>query len=185
MQETQLQPNEEQVFEPIINPNEPQNPILSYNLDNLSTDCISARIIAPAYATHSGELNAILTYIYLALQFEYQGREDIAKKLHKISMDEMRHFNLLGQTLIRLGANPVFTSIPPIRANYYNTREICYTSNFVNMIRCAIQGESRAIREYKSMLNRLDNLEVKNIINYIIPQEEEHLVILNEILSSL
>lgn len=158
---------------------------ITYNLANLLQDCRSARIISPAYATHNSELGQFLQYTYHATQFEYQKNTYVANILRKLAEQDLKNFVLIGETLIRLGVDPIYTAFPPIRANYYNTREICYSSNFITMTMCNINAVTRAIKEYKIMLTLLQNQEVKNIISYILLKKEEELVSLNQILNSL
>ena len=157
----------------------------NFRIDELTKDLRSARIISPAYATYKSELAAILLYTYQSFVFGYQNRQDIAKQLEEISIQEMHHFELLGQMLIRLGVTPIYTAYPPFRDNYFNTRRIPYTTNQIMMIKCDIEGEKQAIQGYKQMINTLTNPIVKEVIEHILSEEEEHLIILTNILNEL
>lgn len=147
----------------------------TYNLDNITQDLRSARIISSAYASRTGELNAILEYMYEATIFDSYGQNDIANTFRRIAMDEMEHFDLLAKTLIRLGVAPIYTAFPPQRDMFYSTRYVNYCSDSQRMLSIAIQSEEFAIKDYTKMLSILQNNEVKNVISFILEQEKGHL----------
>ena len=161
----------------ILQENKPEKKLQkenTYNIDNLTKDLQSAKIISPAYAGRLGELNAILEYIYQATIFENLGNFETAKVLRHIAMDEMEHFELLAKTLIRLGVAPIYTMFPPQRDLFYTTRYVNYCTDANSMLKISIQGEEIAIKEYTKMLTKLKNDEVKNIISHILEQEKRH-----------
>lgn len=160
----------------------PNNEVIPYNLDNIYEDKMSVRIISPAYSGKNGELTAILQYVYQNMIFENLNYKYIAEQLEKILLEEMNHFELLGKTILRLGVDPIYTAYPPIRDNYYNSRFVNYTTNPRQMLLSSIIGEQQAINDYKNILNKLTNQEVKNVIKYILQEEEQHLKILEELL---
>ena len=159
--------------------------VAGVDFDLISKDLKTARIISPAYASSKSELLAILLYTYQIFQFSYQKREDIAKQLEEISIQEMTHLEWLGQMLIRLGVAPIYTHYPPIPANFFTTRFVPYNSNQIMMIKIDLQGEKQAIADYKKIISQLDNELVKKVIQEIVKQEENHVVILTKILEEL
>ncbi len=159
--------------------------VAGVNIEELTKDLKTARIISPAYASSKSELGAILLYTFQYFQFSYQKREDIAKKLEEISIQEMTHMEWLGQMLIRLGVSPIFSKFPPLPLNFYNARTVPYVTNPILMIKTAIAGEQFAIKDYNNMIKLLDNKIVKTVLQEIVRQEEEHVIILTEILNEL
>ena len=158
----------------------------SYDLSRLSQDIKSARIIAPAYSGRNSELGAILQYAYFATWLEKLGYLDISEKIMEIGETEMHHLHLLAQTLVRLGIDPIYTAHPPQRDAYFTTRLINYiNSDAQKIVECALKSEKCAISQYQSMISCLTNQEVINILNDIISDENEHIEILNGILSTL
>ncbi len=155
------------------------------DFDKITKDLKTARIISPAYAGNKSELTAILLYTYQTFQFGYQGREDIAKQLEEISIQEMTHLEWLGQMLIRLGVAPIYTHFPPIPANFFTTRFVPYNSNQIMMIKLDLQGEKQAISDYERMIEILNNEPVKKVIQEIVKQEKHHVEILTKILEGL
>ena len=178
-QEQTQQPQNDDVTE--INPPLRQE---EFDLSTLSTDLCSAKIISSAYAGRDGELSAILQYLYQTINFDMFGYTNIANQLKNIAIQEMKHFELLGKTLIRLGANPIYTRFPPIRDNYFTTRYVNYINNPKQMLSISLNGEKCAIKEYDCMIQKLKNQTVINIIQSIKNQEEEHVKILENLLNT-
>ena len=153
--------------------------------EGLSPDAYSLAVISPAYASPTGELNAILQYFYHYFNFEKQGYKDYARTLESIAIAEMLHLELLGRTILALGAQPVYCQNPPTVFNFYSAKYVTYSRNLINMIEDDIQGERRAISQYEKMLCRLKNEQIKKIISRILGDEKLHLEKLNEILREI
>lgn len=164
---------------------EPIQSSLPYpTLKDITPDARSLRIISPAYASPTSELNTILQYIYHSFFFDNRGYSDIAEKLVGIAVSEMRHLKILGKTLFLLGAAPVYTQYPPSCFNFYSTKFVSYSRTLENMLEDDIAGERHAISSYKKMLMCLKNEKVKQIVSRIIVDEELHLEILEGIRNS-
>ena len=153
--------------------------------DGICPDAYSLAVISPAYASSTGELNAILQYFYHFFNFDKQGYADYALTLERIAIAEMLHLELLGKTILALGAQPIYCQNPPTAFNFYSAKYVTYSRNLVNMIEDDILGEKRAISGYEKMLCRLKNEQVKKIIARILEDEKLHLETLKEILHGL
>ena len=153
--------------------------------EGLCPDAYSLAIISPAYASSTGELNAILQYIYQSLCFEKQGLKEYAGDLKSIAIAEMMHLDILGKVIISLGAQPIFCQNPPTAFNFYSAKYVTYSRNVVNMIEDDIIDERRAISQYSKMVTRLKNEQLKDIISRIAEDEKLHLERLKQILQSL
>ena len=152
------------------------------SIDGITKDIQSADIISPAYAGLHGELTAILQYTFQNMVFGYQNSEYYAELLESISVAEMRHFELLGKMLIKLGVTPVMSQIPPYKQNFFNTSAVNYSTAPQKMLMDSIEGELEAIRMYKSMLNKLKNEDVAAVIKRIILDEMLHVELLKDAL---
>ena len=152
--------------------------------DKITPDALTLRIISPAYAAPQGELTAILQYIYHSFFFKKEGYSEIAETLEAIAIAEMMHFKLLGETVLALGAAPVYTQYPPSSFNFYSTKYVAYSCQLKVMLEDDILGERRAIRAYENMLCRLKNKQVYAIIERIVEDERLHLKTLTDILNS-
>ena len=153
--------------------------------EGLCPDAYSLAVISPAYASSTGELNAILQYFYHYFNFDKQGYKEYAVTLERIAIAEMHHLEILGKCIMALGAQPVYCQNPPTVFNFYSAKYVTYSRNLINMIEDDILGEKRAISQYQKMLCRLKNEQLKNIISRILEDEKLHLETLKEILGKL
>lgn len=150
---------------------------------DISADAYSLRLISPAYASSTGELNAILQYIYHSFFFERCGYKDVAEKLVSIAVAEMLHLELLGKTILALGAPPVYCRYPNSGFNFYSTKYVAYSRSLKFMLEDDILGEKQAISDYDNMLKKLHSRQIKEIVSRIRSDEILHLQTLQNILS--
>lgn len=153
--------------------------------EGIYPDAYSLRVISPAYSSPVGELNAILQYTYHSLNFRAAGYSEYADVIERISIAEMLHFELLGTTILALGAAPVFSANPPGLYSFYSTKYVTYSRTLVCMIEDDIRAEKQAIRGYEKMLCYLRNAKVKEIIARILKDERLHLEEFEKILTEL
>lgn len=153
--------------------------------EGLCPDAYSLAIISPAYATPMGELNAILQYFYHYFNFDRQGYKEFAHDLESIAIAEMLHLELLGKTIMALGAQPVYCQNPPTAFNFYSAKYVTYSRKLITMVEDDIIGERHAIAIYTKMLCRLKNEQLKSIISRILADEKLHLAKLEEIRQAL
>lgn len=153
--------------------------------DGICPDCYSLAVLSPAYASPTGELNAILQYMYHYFNFKKRGYKQYAETLVSIAVAEMLHLKLLGETILALGAQPIYCQNPPTAYNFYSAKFVSYSCNLVNMIEDDIMDEKRAICQYTKMLKRLKNEQIKGIVSRILEDEKLHLATLKEILNEL
>ena len=151
----------------------------------ITEDLYSARIIAPAYASSHSELGAIMQYVYHHFYFDKLGEDEIANLLIEISVAEMKHLEILGETLLKLGVDPVFTKLPPYKIDFFSTRAISYSKTARKMLLDDIAGEMMGINDYNRMLDELENENVSAIIKRILLDEELHLVALKKCLKEI
>ena len=153
--------------------------------EGICPDAYSLAVISPAYASSTGELNAVLQYMYHFFNFEHQGLCEYAETLEGIAIAEMLHLKLLGETIIALGAQPIYCHNPATAYNFYSTKFVSYTRNLINMIEDDMMDEKHAICQYSRMLKRLKNEQIKAIVSRILEDEKLHLAALKEILNNL
>ncbi len=151
--------------------------------DGLIEDAYSLRLISPAYASSTGELNAVLQYIYHSFFFKSRGYGEVAEKLVSIAVAEMLHLSLLGQTILALGAPPVYCRCPYNGFDFYSTKYVAYSRSLKFMLEDDIIGERQAICQYDHMLGKLKNAQLIKIVSRIRADEIMHLEALNSILN--
>lgn len=151
--------------------------------DDLQTDVKSGQIISFAYASLKSELTAILQYLYHGLHLNAVSVDD-ADILRQIALAEMKHLDILGEAMLKLGVNPRYVQVP--RSNlYFDTSAVSQSTTPQKMIMDDIQGELDAIAEYKKMLYVLKNEDVSAIIQRIVLDEQLHLEVLKQMLDRL
>lgn len=147
------------------------------NIDELTTDVTSGQIISFAYATQKGELQATLQYFSHHLYLE----KDDADTLMCIAIAEMHHLDILGKTMLKLGAKPLLVQYPNSKM-YYNTSTVSTATVPSKLLMDDIEGELNAIADYQKMLFVLKNEQVSAIIQRIIIDEQLHLQTLKTML---
>ena len=151
-------------------------------IDTLTKDIRSGSIISFAYATLRGEITATLQYTYHHFYFDQQNPE-YADKLMSIAIAEMKHINILGSAMLKLGVSPKYVQCPNTK-EYYNTSLISQATIPQKMLMDDIQGEMNAIADYQKMLFVLKNEQVEAIIQRIMLDEQLHLETLKEMLKT-
>ena len=155
------------------------------SIENLSQDYKSARIISETFAGIHSELTKILQYTYHFFNFQRRKDAKTARLLQSIIVCEAEHFAMLGKMLFKLGIDPVFTAVPPLKCDFFNTSYLNYSKNPAKMLSDDISAEVTAIAEYKAMLISLKNERVAEVIQKFIADEEEHLSALKQRLKEL
>ncbi len=150
--------------------------------EGLSQDALSLRIISPAYASSTGELNAALQYVYHSFYFRKNGYTEIASTLLSVAVAEMTHLKILGETILALGAPPVYCRCPYSGFDYYSAKYVAYSRSLRFMLEDDAIGERQAIRDYGLMLKKLKNAQVAEIVSRIREDEVLHLNALQAIL---
>ena len=150
--------------------------------EGICPNALSLKIISPAYATSTGELNATLQYVYHSFFFSKKSYENYADALLSIAVAEMHHLDLLGETILALGAAPVYTRYPPNGYDFYSGKYVAYGRSLKEMLENDIMGERHAICGYEKMLRYLKNEKVKAIVSRIILDEKLHLETLEKML---
>lgn len=155
------------------------------SLDGISPDCRALHIISPAYASSTGELNAILQYNYHAVTFECKGFEEYAELIDSVAVAEMMHLKLLGKLIFALGAQPVYSVCPPAGFNFYSAKFVSYSRTLKNMLEDDVIAERHAVMSYAHMLDRLRNVRVKEVIARILEDEKLHFEAFTRLLAKL
>lgn len=149
-------------------------------VERIGQDLRALRIVSPAYAGRDGELTAVLQYVYQAVVLGQSGMEALSRDLMRIASDEMRHLQLLGSAITRLGAPPVFTACPPYPVSYYSASCVNYVRGAREMVAADILLERCSSEGYLRMLSSLENPAVSALIASILEEERGHLARLEE-----
>lgn len=138
------------------------------------------RLLMPVYGGKTSETTAIMGYIFQSYVLGDKEPE-ISKCLEKIAISEMRHHDMLGTAIVRLGGVPYIGDT----RGFWQGGFVNYTLNPKEMIQGDINGEKEAIRGYKDVIRLSKNDDVKALIARIVMDEEVHIETLESILRSL
>ena len=163
------------------------NPVQAHlpypSIDNITPDPQAAQIISAAYAGCGSELSAICQYMYHDFIYNKLDMQEYADTMEGIAIAEMKHFDILGNLLVKLGVDPVLTANPPKLCNWFNTSSLRYSTTPAKMLMDDIAGETAAVRGYEEMLACLKNEPVAAVIQRILLDEQEHIRVLGELLA--
>ncbi len=150
-------------------------------LERVREDYRALRIVSPAYAGREGELTSVLQYVYQSVFLGAQGYSALAGKLERIAAEELRHLQLLGSLVSRLGAPPVFTACPPYPVAYYSASSVNYAKTPSEMIEADIRMERASAAAYARMLEGIENDGAAELLTRLKEEELAHLSLLLKI----
>ncbi|MDU1412884.1 MAG: bacterioferritin [Clostridium sp.] len=139
------------------------------------------------------EIQAIAQYIY---HHKTIANEHIAGALMCIALVEMRHYDVLGELITKLGGKPVLYNS---NRAFWSTENIAYGDKDIlclkldekdpkdkeiikQKIMLDIKGEINAINGYKFIKKNVSDKYIKKILDKIISDEEVHLQIFESII---
>ncbi len=145
-----------------------------------------AKLLLDDYASEVGEDRAIHQYVYQKFD-KFKDNPLFSKTLSQIAMVEMRHLELLGETIKLLGVNPEFRFVDK-NTNYlvyWNSSFVDYTTDIVEMLRSDIKIEEEAIRKYRYHISLINDKYIKALLYRIIEDEEVHIKCFNMLLNRI
>ncbi len=140
-----------------------------------------ARMLSLAYAGPEGELAAILSYTYGGKVCAGKTPETLAQMLRCIANVEMRHMDMLGELITKLGGDPRFATGPAGRMGI-NTAMLNYQTDTSAVLRNAIASEEGAVRLYNDLIRAIDDRYIRELLKRIIKDEEHHIKLFREML---
>lgn len=147
-------------------------------LESVGEDIKTLRIVTRAYAGREGELTSVLQYVFQSVVLSQRGETELASLLQQIAADEMRHLQIVGSLITRLGAPPVFTANPPYPVGYYSASCVNYARGTEEMLAADLAAEENSVKAYASMLEEMENPAAAEVVLAIMREEREHLRLL-------
>ncbi len=135
-----------------------------------------ARLLLNNYAGQNGEMTAITLYLYQHLITE-KCYEELSDSLECISIVEMRHLEMLGELISKLGGNPLFRTQNQGRSIYWSGKFVSEIQDPRRFLMKNIEAENIAIRDYKTRVCQINDPLVQNLLERIIKDEEHHITI--------
>lgn len=137
-----------------------------------------AMLLLEDYAGVGGEMTAINQYFYHHLTFEQY--EDLAELEECISIIEMHHLELLGETIKLLGVAPEYRTLTHNKPKYWDASYVYYGTNVCDRLAADIAAEKGAIVQYRQHQQLIEDPNIKALLERIIMDEEHHLKLFNE-----
>lgn len=136
------------------------------------------------YAGRDSELTDVLQYGYQRILSDekYAYISDI---FECIARTEMRHYEMLGELILLLGADPRVAAQDRGRFVYWNGANVTYSRRIDRMIKDDITAEKRAIAAYNNFLRISADPKVNDVIERIILDEEHHIKLLSSLLDDI
>ena len=150
---------------------------LPYPKIEVEQNVAESKLLMPVYAGSASELTAVLTYSFQ--KYVSPKYPEIAAALEGIAITEMRHHELLGETIYALGGYPVMGA-----RTYWNGSFVNYTLDPRKYLRQNVVAEETAILNYERTILNLTTDSVKMLLERIILDEEVHIKIFKELLKS-
>jgi len=150
---------------------------LPYPEIEISKNIYDAKLLMNDYAGKVSETTSSLQYFYQYYQISLLER-DIAKVVKDLGLTEMRHQELLGQTIVKLGGDPIISGLGP----FWNGSYVNYTKQIKKMIQDDIEQEETSIRNYTKTAMSVTEKSIADLLYRIILDEEIHIKTLKKIL---
>lgn len=147
-------------------------------LESVGEDTKTLRIVTRAYAGREGELTSVLQYVYQSVLTGQRGEHELSLLFQHIAAEEMRHLQIIGSLITRLGAPPMFTACPPYPVGYYSASCVNYAKGTEEMLISDIAAEENSVNSYTSMLEEMENPAAADVIFAVLKEEREHLGLL-------
>ena len=147
-------------------------------LESVGKDTKTLRIVTKAYAGREGELTSVLQYVYQSIVVGQRGERELSLLLERIAADEMRHLQIIGSLITRLGAPPLFAVCPPYPVGYYSASCVNYAKGTEEMLDIDLAAEENSVKTYANMLQEMENPAVAEVILSVLKEEREHLTLL-------
>lgn len=133
-----------------------------------------ANLLLEDYAGMISEFTAISLYVYQHISAE-EKYEDYAKLIIGVSISEMKHLELLGETIKLLGVSPVYTnSVCPCN-KLWTAEYVNYNNCIKDMLLEDIKSEEKAIDQYKAHICLIKDKYIRKLLERIIMDEKLHL----------
>lgn len=138
-----------------------------------------ATLLLEDYAGVVSEMTAINQYFYHYLTLE-EKFEDVAELEECISIIEMYHLELLGETIRALGVAPEYRTLTQNKPVYWNASYVYYGQNICDKLAADIAAEKMAIQTYRQHQQLISDPNIQQLLERIIMDEQHHLMLFTQ-----
>lgn len=139
-------------------------------------------IILNNYAGLISELSAITQYIYHKQIFDCKNSDKIASTLLQIAIIEMRHLNIFGNLITKLGGNPKFVYKSYNNFQFWSANMIDCETNILKMLESDLKLELETINAYTNQAKWVSQPEIAETLLRIVKDEQLHAEILQNLI---
>lgn len=148
------------------------------SLDGILPNAHDLNLIMGNYSGICSELTAVTQYFYHHLYTS----DDIAKTLMGIAIVEMKHLNIFGEVIKKLGGDPRFLYPTFQNRNYWWCGSIVnYSKQLKPILISDIELERKTILEYQKQAKIVSQQPLKAVLNRIILDEQLHMTLLEQL----
>ena len=133
------------------------------------------------YAGNDGEMANFLQLSYQSFILSPFGSSQ-ARVFAEIAEEDLLHAKHLAQAIISLGGDPIFCST---QGKWLGGRVVDYVKGIKQMLGINIEAKEKLIIDYKTTLTKIEEIEIKRMIEGILNEEENHLLKLKSVFRSL
>lgn len=158
------------------------------SLENIKPNAKDARILLQDYAGLVSELTATTQYVYHQMMVKNQDLKSISDAILGIAIIEMRHLNILGDTIIKLGADPKFMNPIPQTCNknkWWTGGLVCYLKQVEEILKEDIEYEIKTIINYEKHAKEVSQSAVADVLLRIVEDEKLHIEIFTNLLEKV
>lgn len=157
------------------------NFINSISLKKLNANSYYLGLVQNLYAGSEGELASFLQTSY---QFPLikDSNEELYNLLKKISEQDKKHLEILSYLILSLGGSPKYFNA---QNKWFSTREIDYVQGTKQILSYDIELKEKIVLDYKSTIQKISAQELKDILQRVLADEENHLSKLKHIYAKL
>lgn len=132
-----------------------------------------AEILMDDYAGMVSEFTAISQYLYHHFLLKKLS-DDLGELLENVAITEMLHMEMLADTILLLGGNPVIRGSYSTMGSFWDGRLVNYGVLACDQLRADLDSEYKAIANYRRHIEIIGDSYVQDILKRIILDEEVH-----------
>lgn len=150
-----------------------------------STNQNYAMLLLDDYSGVVSEFTAVSLYTYQHFSATESDFKSYAELIKCISIVEMKHMELIAETIFKLGMVPAYMGSYSTMNQFWNGSFVDYRRRLKSMLNIDIKSEIDAINNYKHHISLISDKHIINLLKRIILDEEKHIVLFKRELSKI
>lgn len=144
-----------------------------------------AALLMDDYSGVISEFTAVSLYTYQHFSASQSEFESYSELIKCISLVEMKHMELIAETIFKLGFIPKYMGTYSTSNQFWNGSFVDYSRNLKTMLEIDIKSEVDAINNYKHHISLINDKHIVELLRRIILDEEKHISLFKKELSSV